>query len=404
MSAVGRTLVGCLVLVCSSQIGLAQVMPPGGLPSPGGTVSKPRSAALTAPKGTREAHEGSTLTLKWTQYLNSPQGHPPAEHFVICLYDPAVKKCSTTPLRWMRRANEIPRVASGSFGYDYTFDLPTALDATQLDRPLQWEVGACATTEKMSCAFATAHVWLSTKNVRSAGGALYVQNNPFGSREMQAAGASVDRSSTDSGTFRYRTELLRAVSTDQGTCETDVTSAYDAGLADTALTWSGEELNLATLPRRTDGTIDVGDRYTSRTPLMPYAAGAYAVLHSVDLNADIAEYDETDNRTGSCWELPELPVPTPQPDMLLTVEIRNPSIEVVVQSQPTGLLCTLFNASNCSESYPFGTLLTLSVHGPFTGWSGCDREYGGYCEVTLNSARHVIAEFRPADSLPSPQP
>lgn len=424
-------LFGLLTLGLLTRSALAQIaLPPvgGGVETP----TTPRTATLTAPKGTKEGHEGWTLSLEWTQHLSSPQGHPPAEHFVICMYDPAVKNCATTPLRWVLPANQIQRVASGSFGYAYTFALPSPLSATELDRPLQWKVGACRTTAEGSCAFATAHVWLSTKNLRAGGSGIRRHTeHRFAPPEIRAVASTASRGSTQSGTFRYETALLRAVATAQDTCETDVTRAYNAGLADTALTRHGEELDLATLPRRADGTIEVGNRaivavyalsqpttmvadvagfwdfpvdsgaHYSRIASSPYAGGAYALRHRVDVDAAIVEYDETDNGSGWCESLPAA---TPPPDMLLTVGIKNPSIEVIVQSQPTGLVCTLFNAGNCSQSYPSGTLVTLSASGPLVGWSGCDSAYGGYCEVTLNTARAVTAEFRRADSLPSLQP
>lgn len=393
------------------------------------TPTTPRTATLTAPLGTQEGHAGETLTLEWTQYLSSPQGHPPVEHFEICLYNPQLKNCSNTPLRWVRAPNEIPRVASGAAAHVYTFELPTPLSKSELDRPMEWQVGACATPAESSCAFATAHVWLSTKNLQARiWGLKFDWEYSTASWHVVAGAASLNFSSTPVAASRYETELLRAVATAQDTCETDVTSAYNAGLADTALTWRGEELNLATLPRRADGTIDVGNHYIVAvyaralpttvlataggletflpdqpsenlvTTSSPYTAGAYAVRHSVDVDAAIVEYDETDNRWGFC----EVP---PPPNGLLTVEIDNPSAEVLVMSQPAGLACTMSSASNCSQSFQIGTLVTLRALGPFVGWSGCDAEHNGDCEVTVTFfGHHVVAEFEPANSQPSPQP
>ena len=54
---------------------------------------------------------------------------------------------------------------------------------------------------------------------------------------------------------------------------------------------------------------------------------------------------------------------------------------------------------NCSLSYKYGTVVTLTVHPDllslFNGWSGCDSVSGPTCTVTIRSATSVTASFLP---------
>ncbi len=64
-----------------------------------------------------------------------------------------------------------------------------------------------------------------------------------------------------------------------------------------------------------------------------------------------------------------------------------------VTSEPAGIAC----GSECSEEYEEGTEVTLSASeaegSEFTGWSGCESEPEGKCEVTMSEAREVTANF-----------
>jgi hypothetical protein len=55
--------------------------------------------------------------------------------------------------------------------------------------------------------------------------------------------------------------------------------------------------------------------------------------------------------------------------------------------------------SNCSASYGYGTVVTLTAQGNllalFTGWSGCDSTSGNTCTVTMTAAKSVTANFFP---------
>jgi hypothetical protein len=63
-----------------------------------------------------------------------------------------------------------------------------------------------------------------------------------------------------------------------------------------------------------------------------------------------------------------------------------------VTSEPAGIDC----GSTCSESYPEGTVVTLSVkangRSTFMGWKG-DCSGTGPCQVTMDAARQVRARF-----------
>jgi hypothetical protein len=54
---------------------------------------------------------------------------------------------------------------------------------------------------------------------------------------------------------------------------------------------------------------------------------------------------------------------------------------------------------NCSASYKYGTVVTLTVQpdllSVFTGWSGCDSFSGTTCTVTMLSGKTVTASFLP---------
>jgi hypothetical protein len=70
-----------------------------------------------------------------------------------------------------------------------------------------------------------------------------------------------------------------------------------------------------------------------------------------------------------------------------------------VTSTPAGINC----GSDCSESYAFGTTVTLeatpSALSGFNGWSGCDAVSGTTCTVRIDRVRSVQASFRPPGML-----
>jgi hypothetical protein len=83
------------------------------------------------------------------------------------------------------------------------------------------------------------------------------------------------------------------------------------------------------------------------------------------------------------------PVPA---EFELTLE-KSGEGEGTVSSEPAGIDC----GSTCSAPYEEGTAVTLSASpaegSEFNGWTGCDAESEGKCEVTMSGAKTVEAEF-----------
>ncbi len=70
-----------------------------------------------------------------------------------------------------------------------------------------------------------------------------------------------------------------------------------------------------------------------------------------------------------------------------------------VTSSPSGISC----GADCSESYPYGTVVTLTANattGSFAGWSGGGCTGTGTCVVNITNATTVTATF----SFPEPEP
>ena len=70
-----------------------------------------------------------------------------------------------------------------------------------------------------------------------------------------------------------------------------------------------------------------------------------------------------------------------------------------VTSSPVGINC----GTDCSESYAFGTVVTLTalpaVGSTFAGWSGAGCSGIGSCQVTMTAARSVTATFTVMEHL-----
>jgi hypothetical protein len=105
-------------------------------------------------------------------YYGYPRPAAPT-HFAICMYDVAMPvTCSWATSSWQAAVGSIPSVpaspiSGGTPGqYDYTYQLPTAVSSTLLDRQVRWSVGACVVGSTVTCTFSTpADLWLSTKNI-----------------------------------------------------------------------------------------------------------------------------------------------------------------------------------------------------------------------------------------------
>ena len=70
-----------------------------------------------------------------------------------------------------------------------------------------------------------------------------------------------------------------------------------------------------------------------------------------------------------------------------------------VTSNPSGISC----GSDCSEEYPYSTIVTLTASADtgsiFTGWTGGGCSGTGTCQVTMSSVKSVNASFSPAHTL-----
>lgn len=67
----------------------------------------------------------------------------------------------------------------------------------------------------------------------------------------------------------------------------------------------------------------------------------------------------------------------------------------VVESQPTGIICSGGNGSDCSETYALGAVVLLrATPAGFLSWQGCDEVLDiNACRVTMNQSRSVAANF-----------
>jgi uncharacterized repeat protein (TIGR02543 family) len=65
-----------------------------------------------------------------------------------------------------------------------------------------------------------------------------------------------------------------------------------------------------------------------------------------------------------------------------------------VTSNPAGIDC----GADCGESYPIGTVVTLSATADagstFTGWSGACTGTAASCAVTMDAAQTATAAFK----------
>jgi hypothetical protein len=334
MTFVRRALVGSLLLVCSLQIAVAQIVPPGGFPPPGGTSPKPRAAVLVAPKGLQPSQAGAQLRLQWTQFILSPTPTRPVNYFIICAYAPATQDCATTTSRWTPAASAIPRVprtvGSQTVGHDYRFDIPAAEADRLLNRQLQWTVGSCETLAASSCTFAAPFsLWLTAINLRARN-----TSDQSDSDELIVDAEVENLGTTPSGQFVSELHAWRALLNERQTCLTDIDDPSVVNRNYLALTSVGQEIEIDTLPFLPNGARDLGGRtvvaiYTrpdraqhfTRSVTYPgVAAGnsdtvltlvqlvltrpaAYARVLLVDPTDSVVELDETDNRKGECQTL-----------------------------------------------------------------------------------------------------
>jgi hypothetical protein len=321
-----RVLFGAVLIMCGIAAALAQITV---IPGQGSQL-RPNAASPIAPKGTSRGMPGSFLKLRWSQTLNSPLSSQPATHFLICVYEPAVQTCATTGMRWMLAASSIARVpvVSGTVttGYRYSYQLPVAVTSAELDRRLEWSVGACASNAESSCTFATTPIWMSTKNLTATN-----ISNFSTETALKVSGEIENRGSTSSGGFTSAIVVAVAFLDSSNQCETDV----NAVPADYALLKTGAEVNLDWLPtyqmdgktlidassvedivalyagpgldQRVSTEIHTSNLNPNRTAevLRPASSNsettAYAIRLMADSGGDVFEFEDEDNLHGECY-------------------------------------------------------------------------------------------------------
>jgi hypothetical protein len=143
-----------------------------------------------------------------------------------------------------------------------------------------------------------------------------------------------------------------------------------------------------------------------KTPSTLYARGSYGVFKSSDGGANWSAMNEgltdlvvtslaVDKDATTLYAGTSSGVfvrPLRPPAFLLSVN-RSGDGEGAVTSSPSGLDC----GTDCSESYPSGTTVTLNAApgagSVFTGWSGCETVDGASCTVTMTAESSVTARF-----------
>ena len=295
---------------------------------------QPLPAVPSYPSGTIVGKPGKTLVFTWSHVMpvppRPPAPNPTPRYFMICLVDPAVHTCASTPTRWwidehLYRTSEIRQgVPLQIAGYNYRF-APVQLTSDQFDRPMQWTVRACRSKTLSSCSVTPAlDVWWLSRNFHATN-----VTDLSTSDWVNVSGEVENLSATESGTFTSMLIAIHAVwNAASESCETNVNLPG----VDRAVTNRGVVLSLPGLPRI--GTqIDVGDhtvvavyssssaevqiRTASYSGIPPGATGqpvslitanattpaAWATILLADVHDQVVETDETDNRYGDCHKI-----------------------------------------------------------------------------------------------------
>jgi hypothetical protein len=304
----------------------------------------PLAATLKYPEGTNEGHEGNRVwfgwshTVPWSPFPN-PSPNPLPRYFLVCLYKSGVSNCLSTYSKWWvdeatHRGSEIWRgIPRQIVGYNYSFQPWDPFTSDQLDRQMQWSIGACTTMQVQSCEFAPKPmaVWFSSKNLGADISNLSLPDY------LDFRGEVENWGSTDSGTFTSELVAIQAVVDADNpnlACETDV-NAPGLTDADFALTEDGVSLLLGELPKINNGTMRsigsvrvvaihrAGAQTFAKTnefsgippgrefPAVSveqvdmsmtdvWATTVWGTIHRVDTTNAIVEFDETDNLAVEC--------------------------------------------------------------------------------------------------------
>jgi hypothetical protein len=123
------------------------------------------------------------------------------------------------------------------------------------------------------------------------------------------------------------------------------------------------------------------------TYLLRFSAAGYS---PVDKQVVITE-NQTLEGIAAPWALVSAPIPA-----TLTVQTAGVGSGTVT-SAPGGITCATTSTAGCSNSFPTGTPVTLSVTtsagSAFSGWSGACTGTSASCIVTVDTAKSVTATF-----------
>lgn len=142
----------------------------------------------------------------------------------------------------------------------------------------------------------------------------------------------------------------------------------------------------ASAPAHSRGTFTRALAVPGNTP-----PGTFFLGLCLDQDNDVSESNEANNCAVAPGSLTVVDFPVPQPPVTLTVR-RVGSGRGTVVSNPAGVNC----GSNCSRSYPNGTVVTLTptalTNSVFTAWTGDDPDcFDGV--VTMNADKTCRALF-----------
>lgn len=274
--------------------------------------------------------QGPVAALTWRQggfFATQPQP-PVAQHFHVCIYDPAVpgQTCSNPTVQWSyaAAAAEIHRTpVTTPFGQQangvsaYRLDLPAG--TVPLDHPFLWRVGACRSQATSSCNYSAPNVLSqSTKNLKALNIAeQLLTTGIFADAEVKNTGT------TNSGRFPTLLTLRRAVLDPSGVCATSLASD-EVEPDDLVTTATGQlvPVQAGNVPGGVgiyrDGPFSIIAQVTADASLAAGTSGTTVSLEQSLMNADlpiafllimevnagaaatVSEYDTSDNVRAEC--------------------------------------------------------------------------------------------------------
>jgi hypothetical protein len=288
-------------------------------------VLSPTAATNLNPNGV--VHAAAAPRLLWRQggLFATQQQPPPARYFRVCIYDvTAEETCDSTKREWMYAAgvpefHQTPvywplwrQVVTGA--YRYSFEVPA--NVLEPDRSYRWNVGACESSDEGSCTYAqVAFLRLSTRNLTVTG-----IEEGTSTTYLSTLTEVANTGTSDAEPFRVANAIVQAVyDEDTGRCATEIADSERSYLGVTA---AGEFVSvrpsddipivgilLATTQFQLADTAEglAAGSSDLRAPLEvelkpnePPLPASFLFITTVDLDNDVLEYDESDNRRAEC--------------------------------------------------------------------------------------------------------